>query len=424
MDKIDRSSFPDQNSLKDFSNSYGDAFYLFDKDKFESNLKTFRDSFEKHYGNVRLAYSLKTNYIPQVCETAREQGALAEVVSGEEYRVARNVGFKGTEIIFNGPVKFESDLFRAFKEGALVQIDSWEEIPVIKSFLKANPSSSIRCAVRCNFRVDDSSFSRFGIDVESGELQRVFEELFSIERCSPVGIHCHFSTRKRSVKSYLERTRKLIQLSGKIFKDKRPEYINIGGGFFGELPKEYQKNYSFHIPSKEEYGEAVSKLMKISYPEEDVQLILEPGTAVVADTMHFICRVHSVKNINNRKVVTVTGSLHNIRPTSYGMDIPFKTVRCSDKPADIKDGVIAGYTCMETDIINQSFNGELGVGDYLKFSNVGAYNIVFKPPFIHGAPPIVMLKRDGSNLSQFLIRDKESLEDFTEKFLSDEFNTD
>ena len=64
---------------------------------------------------------------------------------------------------------------------------------------------------------------------------------------------------------------------------------------------------------------------------------------------------------------------------------------------------------MEKDYLAIDYEGELPEpGDFLVFKNVGAYTIVFDPPFIKERPPII--SQDGEKYE--LVRKREQLNDF------------
>jgi diaminopimelate decarboxylase len=75
---------------------------------------------------------------------------------------------------------------------------------------------------------------------------------------------------------------------------------------------------------------------------------------------------------------------------------------------------ITGYTCMEDDVLYRKYAGPLKVGDYIVFSNVGAYSIVLRPPFIRLARPILMVEEDGMTVRQ--LRSAETDEDLWRRF--------
>lgn len=396
--------------INNLGKDLGNSFYIFSKTIFLNNLLQFRTAFNQYYPNTELSYSFKTNYLPAACKITKEEGLLAEVVSELEYNLALKLGFDGSQIIFNGPLKEEKELINAFKQGSLIHFDSYSEIIILKKFLSTNPNVKVKCALRCNFDIGEEKRSRFGFDVESGEVEKVYKELFMIRGCLPIGIHCHFSTNHRSLTSYKLRTHKIIELSKKIFKEHTLEYIDVGGGFFGDMEKNIKNIFSFHVPTISEYGKEIGEIMKKEFPNEDIKLILEPGVSVIANTMCFICQVSSIKSINKKPIVTLSGGLHNIRPTGSNSNIPFIVIG-KEKNNTLENALIGGYTCMETDIINESFNGNLEIGDFLLFDNMGAYNIVFKPPFIKESPPIIMISEKTGKTTIEQVRKRESLDD-------------
>lgn len=403
--------------MEELFSQFESSLYLLNGHLFVRNLRDFRKAFESNYSNVKIGYSFKTNYVPALCNLARQQGTLAEVVSGMEYKLALKTGFKGESIIFNGPLKEKDELIEAFENNSLIHFDSYEEIKILKEYLKNNPDKNVRCALRCNFDIREDHISRFGFDAQKREAAGIYNELFKLKGCNPIGIHCHFSTRHRSLESYRIRTLRPIQLAKKIFKDHKLHYIDIGGGFFGDMPESIKTLFPYDVPSFTEYGTEIGLMMREHFPEEDVTLILEPGTSVVANTMCFICKVASIKTIRSRTIVTLTGGLHNVRPTGTKEDIPFRVIKKSSEKNLVKQAQIGGYTCMETDIISESYSGDISVGDYLLFDNMGAYNIVFKPPFIKEAPPIIMFDKQNDDLKFKLVRKRETLDDIFSSYI-------
>ena len=179
------------------------------------------------------------------------------------------------------------------------------------------------------------------------------------------------------------------------------DYISIGGGYFGRIPKELSAQFRTPIPSFQDYGQTVGEKMWQAYqdcPKEDrPALIVEPGSALVADAMTYVARVVSLKKIRGRDIAVLTGSLHNINPNAKGVNRPIEIIRASDGDEGRQTGRwdLTGYTCIEDDVMYRGLKEELQVGDYIVFKNVGSYSIVFKPPFILPNVPVIGLE-DGS----------------------------
>ncbi|MDR8393493.1 hypothetical protein NC796_20225 [Aliifodinibius sp. S!AR15-10] len=399
----------DRQTIELLEKEYGDAFYVFDEDKYISNLNEVKTAFEDIYSNIGLAYSFKTNYMPRICQIAKDKGVLAEVVSKMEYELALKVGYSPNEIIFNGPIKKKEILFRAFENNSIVHFDNEDEIDCLEEFLINHPEKTVRCAVRCNFALKGEETSRFGINAEDDNIERVYKRLFQLKGCKPIGIHCHFSTSTRSLKSYTERTRKIITVAKKVF-DKHPcKYIDIGGGYFGNMSEEMKAQFSCKVPDFKEYAESICNEMVQSFPDQKVKLILEPGTMVVADTVKFYCKVNNVKNIRGNDIVMVHGSIHNTKPMGRSRILPpYRLIPMhKGKKYFVNSADITGYTCIEDDILAYDVSGEIAVGDFIEFSNVGAYSLMYKPPFIKGQP-YILSKRNNQYIT---IKRDELMED-------------
>ncbi len=80
--------------------------YILDVEHLDRNVNALLDGFEGEWkGNVIAGYSVKTNSLPWIITHLKKRGFYAEVVSEQEYRLAKHLGFKDDEIILNGPVK-------------------------------------------------------------------------------------------------------------------------------------------------------------------------------------------------------------------------------------------------------------------------------------------------------------------------------
>src|SRR6185503_3073548 len=97
-------------------------------DELASTYSRFSQSL-RVWGDARVAYSVKTNPLFALLTDVRCCGAMAEVVSGWEFRHAVAAGFAPEEIIFNGPLKTEKDLSWIIREQPqTLNIDSLDEL--------------------------------------------------------------------------------------------------------------------------------------------------------------------------------------------------------------------------------------------------------------------------------------------------------
>lgn len=54
--------------IAELSKQYGDAFYLLHSKRFEQNFIELKKAFTDIYPKFNIAYSYKTNYIPELCK--------------------------------------------------------------------------------------------------------------------------------------------------------------------------------------------------------------------------------------------------------------------------------------------------------------------------------------------------------------------
>ncbi len=349
--------------------------------------------------------------MPHLCETYHKLGAWAEVVSMMEYQIALKNGVNPTEILYNGPAKKFREIEMALRNQSVVHIDHLKEWEWIKTFAVNNPEVLLRLALRLNFKLSDQNASRFGLSLENGDLNTVANEISAIKNATVVGLHCHFTTKDRSVKSYRERVKKLIVVA-KNLKISNLEYVDVGGGFFSEMPEMLENQFSADIPTLEEYGTALSEEMKMGFPNGGPLLVVEPGAALSANTMQFYCKIWEIKNLHHAPVAICTGSKYNIKPTLHNLQMPYKVVHLNEGQSFYKIAV-AGYTCKEDDVLIYEYSGPLAEGDYLVFQNIGAYSLVLKPPFIEADFPVFAVEEENITL----VKRRQTFEDVLSTYL-------
>lgn len=406
----------DFNSMKDLEQKYDTSFYLMDVNKLRSNFNKINKAFKSKYENFIIGYSYKTNYIPFLCKELSKLGAYAEVVSRLEYDLAIKLGEDPKKIIFNGPLKSKNDIFLALEYESIINIDSHYEIDYVKDYALNNPNKQIKIGLRVNFDISDESgasplqggfkVSRFGICEENANLKNILNELKIVNNINIVGFHGHFSTSTRTIEHYKKITQKLCQLAKEHIPD-TVEFIDVGGGIYGELPACFNKI----VPTFEDYAEAICGIMNCEFDcsSKKPALILEPGTAVVANVFLFVAKVIETKTIQNQSFVLVDGSIQNIKATTQKFNLPMSILRQNKHKCSKRLFDIVGYTCMEKDYLAYEIYAKLPeINDYIIFENVGAYTIVFTPPFIKERPAVIAVDND----QVFVVRKKETIRQF------------
>ncbi|MCR2822004.1 diaminopimelate decarboxylase [Lederbergia panacisoli] len=402
-------------SFKELEKSYGSSFYLLDVNKLKENYQKINDAFKSIYANFIIGYSYKTNYLPYLCKELSKLGAYAEVVSRLEYDLAIKIGEDPKRIIFNGPLKSKEDVFYALDNESLLNIDSMYEIEFVKEYALNNEDKEIKLGLRVNFDISQDgvsilqegyAISRFGICVENGNFHLALNELRTMQNINIIGLHGHFSTRNRSLHAYKVITQTLCDLAKENLIDTL-EYIDVGGGIYGEMPD----SFNIITPTFDDYAGTICEVMNREFKHfsKKPNLILEPGISMVANTFIFISKVIEVKKVRDNNFVLVNGSVHNVKPTMHKNNLPMQIVRKNENVSDNEYFHIVGYTCMEKDYLAHHVHDALPErDDFVVFENVGAYTIVFNPPFIKERPSIIAM----DNASFFEVRKKETINQF------------
>ena len=405
----------DYHQIKELDKEFGSSFYLLDVMKLRNNYEKIDNAFRSRYENFIIGYSYKTNYLPYLCKELGRLGAYAEVVSRLEYDLAIKIGVEPGKIIFNGPLKTYEDIETALDNESILNIDSLYELDFVTTYCLKNEQKQVNVGLRVNFDISDNGesplqdgyeVSRFGLCVSNGNFQDAIQKLKGLENLKIVGLHGHFSTKERKVETYKNITEGLCKLAKQYITDSL-EYIDIGGGVYGELPA----SFNIQTPSFDDYAEAVCQVMNTEFGDKNRKpfLIVEPGISMVANAFTFAAKVIETKKVQDQNFVLIDGSVHNVKPTMHKRNLPMHLVLQNADRNQYGTYHIVGYTCMEKDYLAYEIEGGLPVkNDYVIFENVGAYTIVFNPPFIKERPAIVAFDNGGF----FVVRKKESLKEF------------
>jgi diaminopimelate decarboxylase len=404
--------------LEKLSKKYGDAMYLFDAETMRRNYDELLGAFRSIYPRTVLAYSYKTNYLPRLCRFVDLQGGFAEVVSMLEYELARRLGVDPQRIIFNGPLKREPELRRALCEGAVVNLDGPCELEIIEGLARRHPEQTLRVGLRCAFDIGSTPSTRFGFDVEGEDFFAAVRSLRSLSNVAFEGLHCHFLPEDRSPKAYRRIALRMLALSTTVFEGHGPRFIDVGGGFCSPMPTELAEQFPFPIPDFSQYADAIATPFRESFSsEEGPELVIEPGMAVVADAMRFVCRVVDVKTSLGRTSVLLSGSVYNVKPNKSRRNLPVHVATCQVEGRSAIQGPVdlVGYTCMEDDVLFRGYQGTVAVGDFVVFENVGAYTFVLKPPFIMPSPPLLACDPEMQTVE--VVRREETFDDLFATYL-------
>lgn len=373
--------------------AHGSPCFVVDIDRFRESAQAFSDELMCRYPNSRLAYSVKTNRLSALLHAAMEKRLFAEVVSDVEYDLVRRCGFQDVDIIFNGPVKRATSLRRAIDGGAMVNVDSVDELSVVAAIAGHRPTTT-EIGLRCRLPDSLTPGSRFGIDTDKRSLGHAVQ-MAAATGVRVVGLHNHYPG-DRSPAQYRARVEALIELAVQHLDVAKIRYLNIGGGMTGPMSDVLRARRGSPAWKYEDYARSVAEPMAAAFPHAAPTLILEPGTGLLADVGAYLCEVVAIKRPPGRRpVAVVTGTSLHLDPFRTGFRLPLRIVRDGRSASD---GVCAtdvvGSTCMEDDHLATEYDESIRVGDIVVVENVGAYSMSLNSRFIWAEPTVVAFDRD------------------------------
>lgn len=389
-------------------------FFLFDEKHLEEQISLINNALKSYWNNGLIAYSFKTNSLPYLAKVFQKQGVAVEVVSEDEFDVVKQIAFWGGKIVCNGPIKQKSWIEKVLTQDCYLNIDSKNELYLIEQYAKCNPTKIIKVGLRVNNDIEDIfpnastaglNGSRFGFSQETGELESAVKKLQSINNVKIAGLHLHISTNLRSLDVYryiVDKFDEIVQL----FDLSEIEYLDAGGGFYGEVPNK---------PQWHDYISSIAqRLSEKGYSPSKLKLIIEPGVSLLSGCFSYYAKVEDVKDTARSHFVVLNGSRNHIDPLMHKTIKSYFYSLCKSKEAPIygKPQILVGYTCLEYDTFFNIENEQgLQVGDIVRFDKVGAYTLTFSPLFISWFPTVYSINEGKIKV----VREKWTTEEFLQK---------
>ncbi len=372
----------------------GTPIFLCERDNLIDRYRALYHCLSQTWRRHLISYSFKTNYLVAKSGLFRELGGWAEVVSGREYRLARQLGYPGQSIIFNGPYKTELDLRSAIEDGALLNVNDHDELDRIVE-LSACSRLPIGIGLRLSSSLPRLGHSRFGFSIENGEATGAVEKIRQASRLDIAALHMHLYGDTDEAAIYSHAANRLGQFAKQHLAGHHEalRFIDLGGGFPAHGPKPKSRE-TWKPQPIDVYIRAIADSLKPFFPDNGAQptLVVEPGRYLTSDGIILVTRVHHVKERDRRQAVSCNGSISMVPLTHYCPQI----IRVYTSELEQRTGaevptIIYGSTCRENDILYEGPFPKTEPGDYLVHYAAGAYNSSLSPDFVFESPGMEMI---------------------------------
>ncbi len=402
-------------SIEQLTHEHGSPLFVFSETTLRNKYREMYNAFSTRYPHVTFGWSYKTNYLPAICSILHQEGAIAEVVSQMEYDKARNLGVPGEQIIFNGPHKNKKILKRAVLEGAMINIDHFNELYLLEQ-LADELGLQVKVGIRLNMDTGiQPQWSRFGFNLESGHAMDAVERMAERGKLKLQGLHCHIGTFIMEPKAYARQVEKMVRFGYQV-QDRfgfKINYLDIGGGFPSKSKlKGTYLSPELAIQPIDKYAQAVSEaLYRELRPGDFPHLFLESGRALIDEAGYLISTIYASKRLPDGRKAYLADAGINLLFTSfwYTYNLEF------DRPLNGQGepSVIYGPMCMNIDVVNENtMLPPLQEGTRAVISPVGAYNVTQWLQFIEYRPNVVLISSEGE---VEVIREAEDLSDISRR---------
>lgn len=351
----------------------------------------------------QICYAVKANGSLALLRLLAKLGAGFDIVSGGELERVLRAGGKPETVVFSGVGKREIEIRRALAVGIrCFNVESAAELERINA-IALGMQKTARVALRINPEIQAQthphihtghSKSKFGI--HAGFAEQVVRRALDLQGVRLVGLTCHIGSQITDLAPYTEAWRCVARLADRYAEFGAPlEHLDFGGGFGIRYRDE-------SIPDLGEFAAVAREVLG----DRELQLLIEPGRALVGAAGILLTRVEYVKTTPYAKLlVTDAGMTELLRPALYDAWHDVREVTPGTETA-LYD--VVGPVCESADVLARERRLAIGAGGLLAIMDCGAYGASMGSNYNSRPRPAEVLV-DGARVE--LIRRRETCND-------------
>lgn len=388
--------------LHDIADQFGTPCYIYSRAAIEENWHAFHSAFNAvpH----RIGYAVKANANIAILNLLAKLGSGFDIVSVGELERVIMAGGDPKKIIFSGVGKQQNEIERAIELGIFCfNVESEAELHRLHT-LAEKSNKTIHIALRINPNIDPGTHdyiatglkeNKFGIELT--EIIPLCQQLKNLPALKLIGIACHIGSQITELNPFLLAIEHLLEIYQQLqATDIVIQHINIGGG----LGIRYHDE---HPPSIEAYAKAVQGKVT-NHP---IEIILEPGRAIVGDAGILLMRIEYLKYRQQKNFAIVDAGMNDfLRHALYNAWQDITPVRIRDEEKKFYD--IAGPLCESADFLGKNRQLAIHAGDLLAVDSAGAYGFCMSSNYNSRCRPAEILVDQDKTC---LIRRRETIQE-------------
>jgi diaminopimelate decarboxylase len=403
---------------------------------------------KSHHSKLKLCFASKANNLLGVLRVVREAGIDVEVNSGGELFKALRAGFRPEQIEMNGISKTEQEIAEAIEAGIYtINLDSPFELELVER-VAARMNKRANVTVRLVAGVSTRSHaglqtalytSKFGVSPSQAR-EMMLRAVAKPDLINLAGLHIHVGSQTPDPEPYAEAFAAMWDHLLWLHRETghKLQHINIGGGIpvnylrddahANEISEDERAMLGANLTAAEMMANAID-VVRASAREagaehllDDLEIVMEPGRAVIADAVTILTRVRNVKTRPETKEAWVlTDAGYNLMLSMVLYHWYYHAVNASRAgEAHSERYRMAGPLCDGGDVyFDLHGDGHLPdcrllpsnvqVGEVIAMLNTGAYTASQMTAYNGRVFPAAVLVDEGGKIE--IIRRRDSYED-------------
>jgi len=392
-------------AITDLMTTYGSPLYVYSKTDIENNWLEFDQAFGNHPHLV--CYAVKANSNLAVLNTLAKIGAGFDIVSEGELERVLVAGGQANRCVFSGVAKTAHEIKRALEVGVrCFNVESASELDRIESVAQSlNTQAPI--SIRINPNVDAKTHpyistglkeNKFGVDID--DAINLYKQANNSEHLSVQGLDCHIGSQLTEVSPFLDALDKVLELVDQLNQQGITiAHLDLGGG----VGIQYDEEQTIDIKA---YVEAM--IAKVG----NIEIILEPGRAIVGNAGVFITKVEFLKQNSEHSFAIIDGAMNDLlRPSFYNAYHQVLPVNENANGVQARWDLV-GPICETGDFLAKGRELSLSQGDYLALMSAGAYGFTMSSNY-NSRPRVAEVMVSGNQHN--LVRERETIQDLFDK---------
>jgi diaminopimelate decarboxylase len=390
-------------SCEEIAREHGTPTFVYSRAAIESRYEALDRSLDgvRH----RICYAVKANSNLAVLNVLARLGAGFDIVSSGELERVIAAGGEPSKVVFSGVGKRADEITHALRAGVrYFNVESAEELDVLAGCASA-AGVRVHMSLRVNPDVDAQTHpyistglkrNKFGVAIE--DARELYLRAAKMPDLQVVGVDCHIGSQLTDPAPMLDALDRLLVLIDELkTHGVNIAHVDMGGGF--------GIRYQDETPvSPTVFAQALARRLG----DRDLELMLEPGRAIVGEAGVLLTRVIYTKRNSERSFLIADAAMNDlIRPALYQGWHPLRRVREARTEA-VETWDLVGPVCESADFLALERDLPAAAGDLLALGCCGAYSFVMSSNY-NSRPRAAEVMVDGTQIH--LVRAREQIAD-------------